>query len=59
MSQKGFEKLRAGDPSLDDAPRSGRPAGVGSDEMETFVENSQCSTVWGMADMLKVSRSVK
>ena len=33
--QKWFAKFRTGDFSLDDAPRSGRPAEVDSDQIET------------------------
>ena len=35
MCQKWFAKFRAGDFSLDDAPQSGRPVGVDSDQIET------------------------
>ena len=34
--QKWPEKFRAGDSSLDDAPRSGRPAEVDNDQIETM-----------------------
>ena len=37
--QKWFAKFRAGDFSLDDAPWSGRPAEVVSDQIETIIEN--------------------
>ena len=43
MCQKWFAKLRAGDFSLDDAPRLGRPAEVDSDQIETLIENNQRS----------------
>ena len=36
--------VRAGDFSLDDAPRSGGPAHVDSDQIETLIENNQRST---------------
>ena len=39
--QKWFAKFRAGDFSLDDAPRSGRPVEIDSDQIETFIENNQ------------------
>ena len=42
--QKWFAKFRAGDFSLDDAPWLSRPVEVDSDEMETLIENNQCST---------------
>ena len=38
MCQKLFAKFRAGDFSLDDAPRSGRPVEVDSDQIETVIE---------------------
>ena len=38
--QKWFAKFRAGDFLLDGAPRSGRPAEVDSDHIETLTENN-------------------
>ena len=35
--QKWFVKFRAGDFSLDDAPWSGRPVEVDSDQIETLI----------------------
>ena len=55
--QKWFAKFRAGDFSLDDAPRSGRPVAVDSEQMETIIENNQCYTTWKIADILKISKS--
>ena len=46
MCQKWFAKFCAGDFSLDSAPRSGRPAEVDSDQIETLIENSQRYTTW-------------
>ena len=40
MGQKWFEKFRAGDFSLDDAPQSGRPAEVDSNQIKTLTENN-------------------
>ena len=57
--QKWFAKFHAGDFSSDDAPRSGRPAEVDSDQTETLIENNQHYTVLETADMLKISRSMK
>ena len=37
---KQFAKFRAGDSSLDDAPRSGRAGKVDSDQIETFTGNN-------------------
>ena len=46
-------KFHAGDFSLDDAPQSGRPAEVNSDQIETLTENNQCYTMWEIAYLLK------
>ena len=56
MSQV-FAKFRAGDFSLDDAPRSGRPVEVDSDQIETLIENNQCYTTREIANILKISKS--
>ena len=49
----------AGDFSLDDAPWSGRPGEVDSDQMETLIENDQRSTTRERADIPKISKSIK
>ena len=56
MSQKWFLKLRAGDFSLDCAPRSHRPVEVDSDQTETSIENNLCYTMQEIAGMLKISK---
>ena len=53
MCQKWFAKIHAGDFSLDNAPWSGRPVEVDSDEIKTLIENNQCNTTWETADILK------
>ena len=55
--QKCFAKFHAGDFSLDDAPRSGRPVEVDSDQIEALIENNQRYTTWKIADILKISKS--
>ena len=55
--QKWSAKFCAGDFSLDDAPRSGRPVEVDSDQIETLIENSQRYTTQEIADILKISKS--
>ena len=55
--QKWFAKFRAGDFSLDDPSRSGRPVEVDSDQIETLIENNQCYTTQEIADILKISKS--
>ena len=52
-------KFRAGDFSLDDAPRSDRPVEVDSDQIETLTENKECYTKHEIADKLKISKSIK
>ena len=55
--QKWFAKFRAGDFSLDVAPQLGRPVEVDSSQIETLIENNQCYTTQGIADILKISKS--
>ena len=55
--QKWFAKFHAGDFSLDDAPRSGRPVEVDSDQIITILENNQCYTTQEIADIIKISKS--
>ena len=40
--QKWFAKFHAGDFSLEDAPRSGGPVEVDSDQIKTLIENKIC-----------------
>ena len=56
--QKWFAKFRAEVFLLDDAPQSGRPAGVDSDQIEALVENSQPQyTTREIANILRISKS--
>ena len=55
--QKWFEKFRAGDFLLDDAPWLGRPVEVDSDQIETLTEYNQRYTTQEIADILKISKS--
>ena len=55
--QKWSAEFRAGDFWLADAPWSGRPAEVGSDQIETLIENNQCHTTQERDDILKISKS--
>ena len=57
--QKWFVKSFAGDFSLDGAPRLGRPVEVDSDQIETLLENNQCGIMQEIADILKISKSIK
>ena len=59
ICQKWFVKFHAGDFSLDDdAPRSGGPVEVGSNQIETLKENNQHHTMWEIANILKISKSI-
>ena len=55
--QKWFAKFCAGDFSLDDAPWSGRPVEVDSNQIETLIENNQRYTTQEIANILKISKS--
>ena len=57
--QKWFARFCAGDFSLDDITQSGRPVKVDSDQIETLTENNQRSTMRDIADILKISKSIK
>ena len=50
--QKWFAKFHAGDFSLDNAPRSGRPVEIDSNQIETLTENNQReqSTLYHVGD---------
>ena len=56
--QKWLARFRAGDFSLNDTPWLGRPVEVDSDQIETLIEN-QHYTTWEIADILKISKSIK
>ena len=43
---KWFVKFHARDFSLHDAPRSGRPVEVDSDQIEILIKNNQRYTTW-------------
>ena len=59
MGQKQFSKFCAGDFLLDDAPKSGRPVEVDNDQIETLLERNQNNTRREIADILKISISIK
>ena len=56
--QKWFVKFYAGDFSLDDAPLLGRQVEVDSDQIKTLSENNRHYTMWEIADILKISKSI-
>ena len=37
----------------------GRPVEVDSDQIKTLIVNNQCYTTWEIADILKISKSIK
>ena len=56
--QKWFAKFLGGDYLLDDASQSGRSGEVYCNQIETLFENNQYSTMWEIADILKISKSI-
>ena len=44
---------------LGDAPQSGRPIEVDSNQIETLIENNLHHTLREIADILKISKSIK
>ena len=44
---------------MDDAPRSGRPVELESDQIKTLTENNEHYNTWEIADILKISNSMK
>ena len=59
MCEKWFAKFRAGDFSLDHVPQSGGPVEVDRDHIVIVIENNQCSITWKVADIFKISKSIK
>ena len=57
--QKWFAKFHARDLSLDDAPWSGRPVEVDSNQINTLTENNQHYTMQEGANILKIPKSIK
>ena len=56
--QKWFVRFHAGDFSLDDAPWSGRPFEVDSNQIKTLIDNNQHYTTGEIVSMLKISKSI-
>ena len=57
--QEWSVKFCAGDFSQDDDPPSGGPVVVDSTQIETLIEDNQCYSAWEIADILKISKSIK
>ena len=52
-------KFRAGGFSLDSAPWLGATVEIVSNQIETLIDNNQCHATWEIADILKISKSIK
>ena len=59
MCQKWFVKFCAGDFLLDDAPQSGRPIEVDSDQIRKLIEYNYFYSMWEIANILKISKSIR
>ena len=57
--QEWFAKFRAGDFSLDDALWSGRPVEVDSNQIKILIEKNQCFTMWEIANIFQIYKSIK
>ena len=44
---------------MGDAPPFGRPVEVDNNQIETLIEDNQCYTMWEIAYILKISKSIK
>ena len=54
-----FVKFCAGDFLLDNAPQLDRAVEVDSDQIEALIENSERYTMWEIANILKIPKSMK
>ena len=59
ICQKWLVKFCAGDFSLDNAPQSGKPIEVDSDQIETLTGNNKGYTTPEIVDILRISKSIK
>ena len=59
MCQKWFAVFRAGDFSLDNAPWLGRTVEVDNIQIKTVIKNNQHYTMWEIANILKIYKSIK
>ena len=57
--QKWVEKFQARDFLLDHVPWLGRPTEIDSHQIETLLESNQRYTTKVIADILKISKSIK
>ena len=56
---KWFVKFHAGCFALDDVPQLGGPVEVDGDQIETLIESNQHYTTQEIANILKISKSIK
>ena len=54
-----MSKFRAEDFSVEDAAWLSRPVEVDSNQIEALIENNQHYSTWKIADILKISKSIK
>ena len=59
ICQKWFAKFYAGDFSQDVAPWLGRTVEVNSGQIDTFIEINQHCTLWEIANILKICKSIQ
>ena len=57
--QKWYVTFCAGDFLLNDAPWSSGPVEVDSNQIKTSIENNQCYTTQEIANIFKISKSIK
>ena len=57
MCQTWLAKFHVGDFLLDDAPWSGKSVELNGDKIKTLAENKHYYTMWGIANILKISKS--
>ena len=57
--QKWFVKFHTEDFLLDDAPQSGRPIEVDSDQIRKLIEYNYFYSMWEIANILKISKSIR
>lgn len=55
--QKWFSKFKAGDFSVQDSDRTGRPSTVNDEHIVALIQKRQCRTTREISDMLKISQA--
>lgn len=57
VCQKWFAKFRSGDFDINDAPRSGRPTRIDSDDIKVIIDKDPCQSVREIATALNISHT--